>query len=46
VKFFENKKNKVLMIIMMAVKDEIVPFITNVEESSLSWMALQKLFEN
>jgi hypothetical protein len=36
-----DKKNKVLMITMMIVKDEIVPFIANV-----SWKSLRKLFGN
>jgi len=31
---------------MMAIKDEIVPFITNVEELNVSWRTLQELFEN
>jgi hypothetical protein len=34
------------MIIMMVIKDEIVPFITNVEEPSVSWRTFQELFEN
>lgn len=34
------------MIIMMAIKDEIVPFITNVEEPSVFWRTLQDLFKN
>lgn len=41
-----DKKNKVLMITMMIVKDEIVPFIANVEELNVSWKSLQKLFGN
>jgi hypothetical protein len=31
---------------MMAIKDEIVPFIANLEESNVSWRTLQELFEN
>jgi hypothetical protein len=34
------------MIIMMAVKDKIVPFIVDVKEPSVSWRTLQELFEN
>jgi hypothetical protein len=34
------------MIIMMAVKDKIVPFIVDVKEPSVSWRRLQELFEN
>jgi len=41
-----DKKNKVLMIMMMIVKDEIVPFIADVEESSVFWRTLQELFGN
>ncbi len=41
-----DKKNKALMMMMMIVKDEIIPFITDVEELNVSWRTLQKLFGN
>lgn len=41
-----DKKNKVLMIMMMIVKDEIVPFTADVEELSVSWRTFQELFGN
>lgn len=41
-----DKKNKALMIMMMIVKDEIVPFIADVEESNVFWRTLQELFGN
>jgi hypothetical protein len=34
------------MIIMMVVKDKIVPFIVDVKQPSVSWKTLQELFEN
>jgi hypothetical protein len=34
------------MIIMMIIKDEIVPFIADVEEQNVPWRTFQELFGN
>jgi hypothetical protein len=45
-KVIKNRKDKALAIIIMSIKDELIPYIANVQELNTCWENLTKLFES